>query len=92
MPVPVATVVEGGVEVHVTVFQLGEHVGEYLKELVVVHRPFRAYLIYIIYGVPVEAIDLLLVVEEAVVLVDDAPQGLEVPLRRVFVLCHIDAR
>ena len=90
VPVPVATVVEGGVEVHVSVFQLGEHVGEYLEELVVVHRSFRAYLIYIIYSVPVETIDLLFVVEEAVVLVDDAPQGLEVTLRRVFVLCHID--
>ena len=73
VPVPVAAVVERGVEVHVTVFQFGEHVGENFEELVVVHRSFRAYIIYIIKGVPVETIDLLLVVEEAVVLVDDPP-------------------
>ena len=73
VPMPVAAVVEGGVKVHMSVLQFGEHVGEDFEELVVVHRPFRAYIIYIIKGVPVEAIDLLLVVEEAVVLIDDPP-------------------
>ena len=62
VPMPVAAVVEGGVEVHVPVFQFGEHIGEDFEELVVVHRSFRAYIIYIIDGVPVEAIDLLFVV------------------------------
>ena len=92
MPVPVTPVVEGGVEVHVSVFQLGEQVGENLEELVVVHRAFHAYLIYIVEFVPVEPIDLLLVVEETVVLIDDTPQGLEVTLRSVFVLDYVDAR
>jgi hypothetical protein len=75
----------------VSVFQFREQVGEDFEELVVVHRSFRAYIIYIIYAVPVETIDLLFVVEEAVVLVDNSPQGLKVPLRGVFVLDGVDA-
>jgi hypothetical protein len=35
---------------------------------------------------------MLLIVEETVVLIDDAPQGLEVTLRSVFVLDYVDAR
>ena len=92
VPVPVASVVKGAVEVHMSVFQLGKHLGKYLEELVIVHRSFRAYLIYIIYSVPVEPVDLLFIVKETVVLVDDLPQGFEVSLGGIFVLCHIDAR
>ena len=35
---------------------------------------------------------MLLVVEEAVVLVDNLPERLEVPLRRIFVLDFVDTR
>ena len=92
VPLPVAAVVEGGVEVHVAVAQFGEHAREHLEELVVGKVTFRAYIIYIINLLPVEAIDLLFVVEEAVMLVDDAPQGLEVSLCGVRVFLLVDAR
>ena len=74
-----------------SVAQLGEHIGENFEELVVVDLVTRAYLIYIILLVPVESISLLLIVEETVVLIDDAPQGFEVSLRGVFILGDIDA-
>jgi hypothetical protein len=59
--------------------------------LVTVQIASRAYLIYIIGLLPVETVSLLLVLEEAVVLIDDAPQGLEVALRGVGVGFLIDA-
>ena len=80
MPVPVAPVVEGGIEVHVSVAQLRQHVGEHLEELVVVELSHRAYLIFIIYTVPVESVNLVFIVVETVVLIDDLPQGFEVAL------------
>ena len=91
VPMPVAAVVERSVEVRVPVFQFGEHIGEDFEELVVVHRSFRAYIIYIIDGVPVEAIDLLLVVKKTVVLINHPPQRLKIPLRRIFMLDSVDA-
>jgi hypothetical protein len=52
----------------------------------------HAYLIFIIDGIPVEAVFVLLVVEEAVVLVDNLPERFEVALRVVVVLNLVDAR
>ena len=92
VPLPVASVVEGREEVHVAVAQFGEHVGEHLEELLLADHVVRAYLIYIIYLLPVESVFMLLVVEEAVVLVDNLPECLEVPLWRIFVLDFVDTR
>ena len=68
--------------------QFAEHVGKHLKQLFAVDIIARAYLIYIIYRVPVY----ILIVEEAVVLVDYLPQGLKVALRGILVLDFVDAR
>ena len=73
VPFPVAPVVERGAEVYVTISQFGEHGGQHLEELFVVEVTFRAYIIYIIYLLPVETVFMLFVVEEAVVFVDDMP-------------------
>ena len=70
-----------------SVFKCAEHIGEYLEELFAVDIVARAYLIYFVYRVPVN----LLVVEEAVVLIDDLPEGFEVALGGIFVLLLIDA-
>ena len=48
VPLPVTSVVEGGGEVHVSVAQFREHIGEHFEELLVVDAVVRAYLIYII--------------------------------------------
>jgi hypothetical protein len=75
----------------VSVAQFREHIGEHLEELLVVDAVVRAYLIYIISLLPVESVFMLLIVEEAVVLVDDLPKRLEIPLRRIRALFLIDA-
>ena len=73
LPLPVTAVVEVGIEVHMTVAELRECLGEHLEELLLVHLVVRAYIIYIIYLLPVKTVFVLLVVEEAVMLVDDFP-------------------
>jgi hypothetical protein len=73
VPFPVTSVVEGGAEVHMAVSEFAKHRGKHLKQLFVVEIVFRAYIIYIIYVLPIEAVFMLFVVEEAVVLVDDMP-------------------
>ena len=70
----------------------GEHVGEHFEELLLTDHVVRAYLIYIIYLLPVESVFMLLVIEEAVMLVDNLPECLEVTLRRIFVLDFVDTR
>ena len=91
MPRPVAAVVVGCIQVDVAVAQLAEHVAEHLEQLLVVHAVVHADLIFLIDGVPVKPVLVLLVVEEAVVLVDNLPQRLEVTLRRVVELLLVDA-
>ena len=71
-----------------TVFQRAEHIGEYFEELFAVDIIARAYLIYFIYRVPVY----LLVIEEAVVLIDDLPEGFEVALGGIGLFALIYAR
>ena len=88
VPSPVAAVVEGGAQVYVAVAQFAEHIGEHLEQLLATDAVPRAYLIYIIYIVPVY----ILVIKEAVVLVHDLPQGLEVALGGIFVLDFVYAR
>ena len=74
-----------------SVAKLAEHVGEHLEELALGHLVAYAYLIFAIHVIPVEAVFVLFVVEEAVVLVQDVPQGLEVACRRVGTLVGVDA-
>ena len=71
------------------VAQLTQHLRQNLEELVVVDVIVRAYLIYIIYVLPVESVSFMLVIEEAVALVDDLPQRLEVALGGVGVFLFI---
>ena len=70
-----------------TVAQLAEHVGQHLEQLFAAYSVPRAYLIYIIYIIPVY----ILIIKEAVVLVHNLPQGLEVALRSILVLVFVDA-
>ena len=72
------------------VAQLTEHIGQHLEELVIVIDACRAYLIYMIDGIPVETILMGFVVEETVMLVDDMPKGLEVAFGGIVVLGLID--
>jgi hypothetical protein len=51
-----------------------------------------AYLVFIVYGIPVESVFVLLVVEEAVVLVDDLPERFEIALGGIVVLDFVNAR
>jgi hypothetical protein len=74
------------------VFQFTQHVCEYFKELFSVEPLSRAYIIFIIYGVPVETIFMLFVVEETVVFVNNFPECLEVSFGSVGKLLLVDAR
>ena len=91
-PRPVAPEVVRGGEVDVTVAQLGKHVAEHLEQLLLRHALADLTGIAGVHLLPVEPVGMLLVVEEAVVLVDNLPQGLEVALRRVVVFIFVDAR
>ena len=55
-----------------------QHFGQYLEELLVGHVIGHAVGVTAIHFVPIEAVFLVLVVEEALLGVDDAPQGFEV--------------
>ena len=66
-----------------TVAQLRQHVAEHLKHLEPAHIVVEAGGVAGMHLVPVETDGGLLIVEEAVVLVDDAPQRLEVARRGV---------
>ena len=81
MPTPVSSVIERRVEVHVAVAQLCQHVGEHFEQLIPISILPRAYLIFIVDGIPIQPILLLLIVEEAVMLVDNLPECLEIALR-----------
>ena len=75
-----------------SVAQFGQHLCENLEQLLVVELTFRAYIIYIIYILPVEPILMLFIVKEAIMLVDDMPQGFEVALWGVIVLFVVNTR
>ena len=91
VPTPIAAVVERRIEVHMAITQFAQHIREHLEQLVLVGFFPRAYLIYIIYSIPVEAVFMLLIVEETVVLIDNLPKGLKVPLSRIREFFLIDA-
>lgn len=75
MKAPVAGVVESGIEIDVSVLQGGEHVAEYLQKLLGGHRLIGdPRLVHGTHAVPVHALFL----EEAVALVHDRPQCLQV--------------
>ena len=57
-----------------SVAQFGKHIGEHLEQLLAVHIVVYTYLIGLVNLVPIN----IFVVEKAVVLIDDMPQGLEV--------------
>ena len=78
-------------EVDVAVAQFGQHVAQHLEELFLRHAVVDLRSVACVDLLPVEPIDVLLVVEEAVVLVDDAPEGLEVALWRVVEFLFVDA-
>jgi hypothetical protein len=55
-----------------------QHFGQYLEELLVGHVIGQTILVSAVDLVPIEAVFLVLVVEEAILGVDDAPQGFKV--------------
>ena len=72
------------------VAQFAEHVAEHLEQLLLCHVAIDLYLVFVVDLLPVEPVLVLFVVEEAVVLVDNPPQRLEVALRRVGKLLFVD--
>ena len=90
--VQVGEVVVAGVGVVDDAVVLVPEALEYLEQLVATDVIIRAYLIYIIYVVPVESVFMLLIVKKTVVLVNDCPESLEIALRRVVVFDFVDTR
>ena len=91
-PAPIAREVCRPRQVDVAVAQFRQHVGHDLEQLVGRHVVADAHPVLGVYIVPVEPVFLFLVVEEAIVLVDYFPQGLEVACGRVVELLFVDAR
>ena len=77
MPGPIAAEVERGVQIDVSVLQFGEHIGHHLELLLRRHGRIELPGITAVYLLPVNTF----LREEAVMLVHDTPQRLEVPLR-----------
>ena len=73
-----------------SVLEFGEHIAQDFEELVGIHLVVDLTGISSAHLIPVEANGFLLIGEEAVVFVDDAPQGLEIAHIAivVFVLFH----
>ena len=69
------------------VFQLGQHVAQYLEQAVIAHVRGNQWLVFVADGVPVY----LFVVQEAVLFVDDFPKGFEVTLRGIVEFFFTDA-
>ena len=72
-PGPIAPEIVGRREVDVAVAQFGQHVAQHLEELFLRHAVVDLRSVACVDLLPVEPVGVLLVVEEAVVLVDDAP-------------------
>ena len=72
------------------VAQLGHHLRQYFEELLACHGVGDAAGIAFVHLVPVEPVLFVLVGEETILTVDDAPQGLKVGLGRMalHVLAH----
>ena len=81
----------GGIEVDVSVAQLAEHLCEHFEELFAVHGFVQAPAVGGSDGIPVQPDGFVLVVEEAVVLVDDGPESVKVPLRRIVEVGFLNA-
>ena len=90
LPTPFTRRVERGVDVHMAVAQLRQHLAEHFEKLGARHPLVHTGGIAGVHLVPVQAYFCFLVVQKAVMLIDDAPQGIEVALRRVgkFILIH----
>jgi hypothetical protein len=67
-----------GHEVHMSVPKFFQYFGQYLEELLFGHIIGQAVAVTAIHFVPIEAVFLILIVEETILGVDDAPQGFEV--------------
>jgi len=89
VPRPVAPHVGRGVEVDVAVAQFAEHLGEDFEELGAGHVIREACTVAAAHLVPVEAYGLALVVEEAVVFIDNLPEGVEVAFGGVVELLFL---
>ena len=64
-----------------SVFQFGQHVAHYVEEAVLTHRVGDEHAVFVVDGIPIDAFEF----EEAVVLIHDSPQILEVVTPRVVV-------
>ena len=87
MPRPVAGHVERGEDVHMTIFQLRQHVGADLKKMSITHAGIQLFLVLRMDLIPVHPF----LIEETVVLVHDLPQSLEVSVRTIGELLFVDA-
>ena len=87
MPRPVAGHVERGEDVHMTILQLRQHVGTYLKEMGIAHAGIQLFLVLRMDLIPVHPF----LIEETIVLVHDLPQSLEVSVRTIGELLFVDA-
>ena len=87
-PRPVAPDIGCGIEVHVSVFELREHRGTMVEEVVRIHRIQPRGEIATPHLLPIHTERLLLVGQEAVVFVDQLPKGLDITdigvLKRLF--------
>ena len=72
------------------VAQFAQHVGHHLKLLCVGHVVFESGRVACVHLVPVESDGLPFVVEETIVLVEDAPERLEIARRRVGIFVFVD--
>jgi hypothetical protein len=73
MEVPIAGHIVGSIEVYMAVTQLVEHVAQYFEESGIAHVVGNLAFVLPVHGIPIETILFGLVVEEAVLLIDDVP-------------------
>ena len=67
-----------------SVFHLGKHFSEDIKQFILVHRVFNKQIIAVIHIVPVHILE----GKEAVILVHDTPKRLEIITRRRVIFCR----
>ena len=85
---PVTAVVEASKEVDMTVLEFGKHIAQHLQLLIIGHARVETGRIDGMDRVPVDTF----LLKEAVMLIHDLPQRLEIAQRRVFIHILIDAR
>ena len=81
-PRPVPAQIEACGDVHMPISELGKHLAKHLKELHARHLGIELLAVLGTHLLPTDAKLLLLVGEEAIALVNQLPQGIQIALRR----------